>query len=154
MSALPRTFVKPVSRPAKRPSPARIVPPARPVLTVTAAAHTPSAASVPAPPVARATPTPQSVEAAIYSASAKPQVVHAGEVVEWNVRTSRAVTSVAAKSAGFTIPLEKRGPGAFGLSFRIPDEMPPLFRGTYAVTVEARAANGSSATAHLSLDLR
>lgn len=102
----------------------------------------------------RVTPSPEPTGAVIYSASANPRIAHAGDEIVWSVRTSRAVSSVAAKSAGFTIPLEKRAPGVFGLAFRIPKEMPPLFRGTYAVTIEARTASGSAATSQLSLNVQ
>jgi hypothetical protein len=108
-----------------------------------------------APPIevqASATPITPPL-AAIYSASATPRVAHAGDTIVWNVRTSRAIASVTAKSAGFTIPLEKRGPGVFGLSFVIPPQTPSFFHGTYAVTLEARTATGASATSQLSLKI-
>jgi hypothetical protein len=88
---------------------------------------------------------------AIYSVSATPKIARAGDTIVWNVRTSGDVTAVDAKATGFTIPLARQGPGRFSTAFVIPGAMPPIFRGTYNVEIEARTASGKKARSQLSL---
>jgi len=107
------------------------------------------------PPIAATSPAqrPQ-LGPAIYSVSASPTVARAGDTIVWNVRTSADVTAVSANATGFTIPLQRRGPGRFGTTFDIPSIVPPFFRGTYAIRIVARNAAGATVTSHLSMRLQ
>lgn len=90
----------------------------------------------------------------IYLVSATPRIAHAGETIVWKVRTSLDVRTVTASVTGFAIPLQRLGPGRFETTFQLPPAMPPIFRGTYDVTIEARKAAGAKATSHISLQVR
>jgi hypothetical protein len=140
----------PVARqnePSQPPSPAvRYHVPPRPKPRVTTA----RLAIVPHVAV-RAQSRPSPLVPTIYSVSATPTVARAGDTIVWKVRTSNDVTSVNASATGFTIPLQRRAPGHFGTTFEIPAMMPPFFRGTYLIGIEARNAAGIKATSRLTL---
>jgi len=107
-----------------------------------------------APVAATSRPQAPQLGPAIYSVSASPNVARAGDTIVWNVRTSADVTTVSANATGFTIPLQRQGPGRFGTTFEIPSIVPPFFRGTYAVRIVARNAAGVTTTSHLSMHLQ
>jgi len=96
-------------------------------------------------------PVPVPVVPAIYAASASPTVAHAGDVVAWDVRTSAEVATVTAGVKGFTVALERRSAGRFGVSFRIPSDVPGLFHGEYHVVVTATDPDGSKARTSLTM---
>ena len=72
----------------------------------------------------------------------------------WNVRTSLDISAVTASVTGFAIVLQRSGPGRFTTRFDLPANMPPIFRGTYDVAIEARNAAGAKATSHISLQVQ
>ena len=142
-----RPPVAPANETSQPPSPAvRYHVPPRPQPRVT----THLLASVPHV-AATAQSRPYSLVPAIYSVSATPKVARAGDTIVWKVRTSNDVTSVSASATGFTIPLQRQAPGRFGTTFEIPAMMPPFFRGTYLIGIDARNAAGIKATSHLTL---
>lgn len=90
----------------------------------------------------------------IYSVSASPPVVHNGETVSWDVRTSDNVSAVSAQVTGFSIALPQLGPGHFSVSFTVPAAAPPFLHGNYVVNVVARTSGGASASRTISLSFR
>ncbi|MBD5657827.1 MAG: hypothetical protein IAI50_22015 [Candidatus Eremiobacteraeota bacterium] len=140
--------------------------PAMPVLAPAAATQQPVAGSTASPgpttppaPAMSVAPAPvdtskgqQSTSpggAKIYAVVTTPSVVHAGEAVTWDVRTSSDVTGVSAHVSVYTLPLQPRGPGHFVLNFSIPSGVPAIFHGTYDLQLTAHGKNGSSATRHV-----
>ncbi len=87
----------------------------------------------------------------ILALSATPAVVHAGESIALNVRTSADVATVTGTVSAYTLPFKETSPGRFLLAFAIPPNVPGIFHGTYAMNVTARAADGSSATRSVSI---
>jgi hypothetical protein len=105
-------------------------------------------------PVAPATSLPASASAGgpqILSLRATPKVVHNGQSVVWDVRTTPDVVSVDAKSSFYALQLQKHGPGRFGLTFTIPSAVPWFFHGTYPMEVSAYASNGARAQRSITL---
>ena len=113
---------------AKRTSSARPPAPAR------------AAASAAAPVAPAAT---SAAEPRIYSIT-PPGVVHAGESVTWDVRTTPNVTSVRAHVSAYTFPLVQAGPGLFAVSFTVPANVPGIFHGTYSMNFQARTRDGAT----------
>jgi len=87
----------------------------------------------------------------ILALSASPAVVHAGESIALNVRTSTDVATVTGTVSAYTLPFKETSPGRFLLAFAIPPNVPGFFHGTYAMNVTARAVDGSSATRSVSI---
>jgi hypothetical protein len=83
---------------------------------------------------------------AIISASALPGVVHEGDTVTWDVRTTSDVVAVDAKVQLASFELQRDRPGHFGLVFRVPAGVPPLFHGTYDIELTAHTSSGARAT--------
>ncbi|MBC5810495.1 MAG: hypothetical protein GIW95_06545 [Candidatus Eremiobacteraeota bacterium] len=99
-------------------------------------------AAAPAPPATKA------ALATFYWLRATPHVVHAGDTVNWEARTSpdivvvRGAVQVNRFFPNYEFAFVKGAPGHFTMSFSIPANMPPVFRGTYEVRVVATAENG------------
>jgi hypothetical protein len=104
----------------------------------------------------RPPPAPPSVDLAphIYAVSAAPPVVHGGDTVSWDVRTSDNVSRVSAQVTGFSIALPRRGPGHFGVAFTIPSAAPPFLHRDYSVNVVARTDAGAETTRTISMSFR
>lgn len=105
-------------------------------------------------PVARAVvPTAAAAPAGpqILSIAVTPQIVHSGEAVSWNVRTTLDVTRVTAHVSAYSFDFERRGAGVFGLNFTVPANVPVVFHGAYALDVVARNAAGASVTRTVSV---
>ena len=80
-----------------------------------------------------------------------PSIVHGGDIVRRDVRTTANVVSVAAHVTLATLQLQRAEPGHFVLSFAIPQNAPGLFHGTYNVDVSATATDGAIATKTISM---
>jgi hypothetical protein len=80
----------------------------------------------------------------IISVATSPSIVHSGEAVTWNVRTSTDVVSVTAHVSAYTLPLQPQGPGRFFLGFTIPSTVPAVFHGTYSLELTARTQSGAT----------
>jgi hypothetical protein len=105
------------------------------------------AARMPAPTPAPTTPSgPQ-----IYSVHATPSIVHGGESVVWDVRTTPDVVSVDAQVSLYALQMEKQSAGHFALSFAVPSNVPWFFHGTYDLDVRAHSESGE--VAHRSISL-
>jgi hypothetical protein len=118
----------------------------------------PAARPAALPAVARSERAPLQSEAglapagpAIISASAFPSVVHGGDDVTWDVRTTSDVVAVDAQVQLASFPLQRVRPGRFGLVFHVPAGVPPAFHGSYAVELTARTSSGASATRRVEL---
>ncbi len=83
-----------------------------------------------------------------------PSVVHAGDNVVWNVRTTPDIVTVTAHVSAYTLPLQKLGPGRFALNFTVPANVPAVFHGTYALEVTATAGGGATAKSAVSMTFR
>jgi hypothetical protein len=122
---------------------------------VASPAAKPAASSVAAPasPASPATPAPSPVASGpqIYSLSATPAVVHAGEQVSFAARTTDDIASVTAFVSAYSLPFTRTSPGRFALAFAVPPNVPGLFHGTYAMNVVARSAQGASVSRSISI---
>ncbi|GAC1542619.1 MAG: hypothetical protein NVS3B16_07800 [Vulcanimicrobiaceae bacterium] len=78
-------------------------------------------------------------------------MVHAGENVTWDVRTTRDIVSVSAHVSAYTIPLQRTGSGRFALSFTVPANVPAFFHGTYNLDVTGETSAGSTAKRTVSM---
>jgi PBP1b-binding outer membrane lipoprotein LpoB len=92
----------------------------------------------------RRTSLPARPESQIYSVSASPSVVHDGQAVVWDVRTTPDIVSVTATTTMIALPLQRFSPGHFGLTFAIPRGVPGFFHGTYNMDVSAVSAHGAT----------
>ena len=119
---------------------------------VASPAAKPAASSV-AAPASPATPAPSPVASGpqIYSLSATPAVVHAGEQVSFAARTTDDIASVTAFVSAYSLPFTRTSPGRFALAFAVPPNVPGLFHGTYAMNVVARSAQGASVSRSISI---
>jgi hypothetical protein len=90
----------------------------------------------------------------IYSVVVLPTSVGAGQVVAGSVTTSSNVASVVATVAGISAGMPKIGIGRFALTYKLPDFIPPTFRGKYPVTVVARNVDGVATSRVVELTLR
>ena len=119
---------------------------------VASPAAKPAASSV-AAPASPATPAPSPVASGpqIYSLSATPAVVHAGEQVSFAARTTDDIASVTAFVSAYSLPFTRTSPGRFALAFAVPANVPGLFHGTYAMNVVARSAQGASVSRSISI---
>jgi hypothetical protein len=145
------------SEPEHRTSTAPLVAPTRAVPAVVPRATAPLARTpTPAPALAsQATRAPVAIETPagprILSLRATPAVVHSGQSVVWDVRTTPDVVSVDAKVSVYGLKLVKQAPGHFGLSFAIPNGVPWFFHGIYDLDVSAHSNTGEIAHRSISL---
>jgi len=95
-------------------------------------------AAVPVP-VARASAAPR-----IVSIATSPEVVHAGDTVRWDVRTTPDVSAVTAKVAAYGFTFVRVAAGHFTLAFAIPQTVPFFFHGDYHLAVVAAAPAGDA----------
>lgn len=133
-----------VSAPSTAPLPT-LAPTRRPVAPSASPAGAATAATVAPSPVATAAP---SVAAGprIVSVAVSPPIVHDGDTVRWEVKTSDDVTAVSAKVKVYAFNLQRLGPGRFELAFTIPHGVPGFFHGTYDLDLQARDAAGTVAS--------
>jgi len=80
-------------------------------------------------------------------------VVHSGETVSGDIKTSLNVASVEASIASFTVPVPKIGPGLFALSYTVPD-IPFFLHRTYAMDVSAHSTSGRTVHRSVSITIR
>jgi len=102
-------------------------------------------------PVARPRATTAPTGPQILSVSATPSVIHAGQSVAWDVRTTSDIVSVSANVTAYHLPLQRTEPGHFVLNFTIPSNVPGFFHGTYSLDVRGETASGASADRYVSL---
>jgi len=105
-----------------------------------------------APVAPLATPVPSPAPPQIYSVRATPAVVHGGDSVVWDVRTTPDVVSVVARTSLYSLPLNIVAPGHFVLTFAIPNNVPFFFHGNYNLDVAANSSTGD--TTHRLVSLR
>ncbi|GAC1441849.1 MAG: hypothetical protein NVSMB59_02960 [Vulcanimicrobiaceae bacterium] len=103
---------------------------------------------------AAAAPSPVASGPQIISVVASPAVVHAGQTVSWDVRTTPDIVSVAASVSAYHLPLQRSGPGHFVLNFAIPPNVPWFFHGNYTLDVHGQTAGGAGADRQVSLSFR
>jgi hypothetical protein len=106
-------------------------------------AASPSPAPSPAAPHGPAAPQ-------ILSIWATPKVVHSGDLVQWTVRTSDDVTRVTAGIPNYEFALERRSAGRFWTAFRLPPNVPQMFKHEYKINVTAFGPGGHT-TSSMSL---
>jgi hypothetical protein len=137
---------------AVRATPSAVATP-RAVATRTAAPVRKRVAAAPLAPIATPVPSPVASPATprIYSVRATPAVVHGGDSVVWDVRTTPDVVSVVARTSLYSLPLNKVAPGHFVLSFAIPNNVPFFFHGNYNLDVAANSSTGDTAHRLISL---
>ncbi len=87
----------------------------------------------------------------ILSVRTSPSVVHAGESITWDVRTTADIVAVTAHVSAYTIPLKRTRPGHFGLSFTVPSNVPAFFHGTYNLDVTGETTRGATAKRTVSM---
>lgn len=116
-------------------------------------AATPTARATVATPVAPVTQA-EPGKPAILTVSVSPAIVHNGETVSWDVKTTPDVTAVEAKVSFATLSLQKQAPGHFVLAFTIPTSAPPFMHSAYKVNVVAHAGYGETLTRTVSLEFR
>jgi hypothetical protein len=75
-----------------------------------------------------------------------PAIVHSGDTLVWNVRTTPDVVDVVAHVTVYAFRLQKHARGLYVLSFTIPPGVPGFFHGTYTLDLVARSASGAEAT--------
>jgi len=97
-------------------------------------------------------PTPSGPQ--ILYLSATPAVVHGGQSVVWDVRTTPDVVSVDARVSLYALQLHRRSPGRFFLSFQVPRGLPWFFHGNYRLDVRAHSAQGAIVHRSISLDFQ
>jgi len=112
----------------------------------TAAPATPASAAPATAPAASAAPAAQ-----ILSVNTSPSVVHAGENVSWDVRTTTDIVAVTAHVSAYTIPLQRTAPGRFALNFTVPSNVPAFFHGTYNLDVTGESSGGATAKRTVSM---
>lgn len=78
-------------------------------------------------------------------------MVHGGDSVVWDVRTTRDVVRVVARTPFYALPLNKIAPGHFTLSFAIPNGVPYFFHRSYDLDVGASSATGDTVHRQISL---
>ena len=125
--------------------------PAPPLASAANASAAPVGAPSASPPATTVVPSPAATGPRIVSVSATPSVVHDGDTVHWDVRTSPDVVAVSAKVATYGFNLQRSGPGHFTLGFAIPHGVPFFFHRTYTLDVVARDAAGATANTTISL---
>ncbi len=106
--------------------------------TAPLAAASPPAVGTPAPTAA------VSGAPRIVSLATSPDVVHAGDTVRWDVRTTPDVSGVTAKVATYGFTFVRVAPGHFTLAFAIPPSVPFFFHGDYRLAVLAAAPAGDA----------
>ncbi len=116
-----------------------VLPAAHPRAEPANVASAPARAPAPSPAPVSTPPPP-----AIYSASATPPIVHGGQALVWDVRTTPDVVSVSARTTMIVLPLQHLGPGHFGLTFSVPQGVPGFFHGTYRMDVSAVTSAGAT----------
>jgi hypothetical protein len=135
-------------------------------LATAAAAYVPAPASAPATlaregeshvasaaaDVPKPAPAPSGPE--IYSVRTTPAVVHGGDSVVWDVRTTPDVVKVVARTSLYALALNRVAPGHFVLSFAIPNGVPAFFHGNYNLDVAADTEAGDTAHRHVSLSFQ
>lgn len=89
----------------------------------------------------------------IISYSIGATVVHPGQTLAGNVRTTPDVVAVSVHVMGFSVPMRKTGPGAFSLAWVVP-QIPPLFFRTYTLTAVASTAGGQTAAQSMPVTIR
>lgn len=82
---------------------------------------------------------------------ATPNVVHGGQAVIWDVRTTPDIVSVTAHVAAITLPMRRLSAGHFGLTFAVPNGVPFFFHGTYDMDVQALTTGGQTLHHDISL---
>jgi hypothetical protein len=107
-----------------------------PAAAVAGASAQPASAS-PAPLPSPSGPT-------IYSVSATPRIVHAGDSISFSAHTSSDIVKVTAFVSAYTLPFTRTSSGVFTLAFSIPAHVPWFFHGTYSLNVVARSQQGTS----------
>lgn len=80
----------------------------------------------------------------ILSVNTAPSVVHAGESVNWDVRTTPDIVAVTAHVSAYNIPLHRTAPGRFALNFTVPSNVPAIFHGTYNLDVTGQTTAGAT----------
>lgn len=111
-----------------------------------AATAAPASAALATAPAASAAPAAQ-----ILSVNTSPSVVHAGENVSWDVRTTTDIVAVTAHVSAYTIPLQRTAPGRFALNFTVPSNVPAFFHGTYNLDVTGESSGGATAKRTVSM---
>jgi hypothetical protein len=111
-----------------------------------AATAAPASAAPATAPAASAAPAAQ-----ILSVNTSPSVVHAGENVSWDVRTTTDIVAVTAHVSAYTIPLQRTAPGRFALNFTVPSNVPAFFHGTYNLDVTGESSGGATAKRTVSM---
>jgi glucose/arabinose dehydrogenase len=144
--ARPSEQVHHISTPAPQEPTARSQPVVAPSTSAPAVRTPAPATSSPAPAAVKTPSGPQ-----ILSLRATPAVVHSGQSVVWDVRTTPDVVSVDAKVSVYALQFVKQAPGHFGLSFAIPNGVPWFFHGTYNLDVSAHSNSGEIAHRSISL---
>ncbi len=111
-------------------------------------ATAPLAAPSPSPsPPGVGTPAPTASASGaprIVSLATSPDVVHAGDTVRWDVRTTPDVSGVTAKVATYGFTFVRVAAGHFTLAFAIPPAVPFFFHGDYRLAVIAAAPAGDA----------
>jgi hypothetical protein len=115
--------------------------PPPPLPAATGAAST--AAAIPATAVPVTASAAAVVAPKILSVQTSPAVVHDGDTLLWNVRTTPDVVDVVAHVTVYAFRLAKHGAGAYVLTFTIPHGVPGFFHGTYTLDLVARSATGA-----------
>lgn len=131
--------------------PSAVASPRRDAAVVQVTPTSPVAPAAPVAPVASATPTVGPTGPQILSVVVSPAVIHAGEAVVWDVRTTGDIVRVAANVTAYHLPLQRAGRGHFVLNFTVPSNVPGFFHGTYALDVRGETAQGASASRRVSL---
>jgi hypothetical protein len=78
-------------------------------------------------------------------------VVHGGDAVKWDVRTTPDIVSVSAHVAAITLPMRRLSAGHFALTFAVPSGVPFFFHGTYDMDVQALTTGGQTLHHDISL---
>ncbi len=126
----------------------------RPVASAVTAAATAAPTPTAAPTALPATPSPAPIGPRFVSVSATPSVVHDGDTVRWDVRTTSDVVAVSAHVATYGFALQRSGPGHFTLGFQIPKGVPFFFHRTYNLDVVARDRAGATANTTIALEFQ
>ncbi len=116
----------------------------------------PAATGVPVASAATAAPQPAATPSGpqIYSVHTTPSVVHGGDSVVWDVRTTPDVVKVVARTSLYALSLNRVAPGHFTLSFAIPSGVPSFFHGNYNLDVAANTSSGDTAHRQVSLSFQ
>ncbi len=71
-----------------------------------------------------------------------PAVVHDGDTLLWDVRTTPDVVDVVAHVTVYAFRLQKQAAGQYVLAFTIPKGVPGFFHGNYTLNLVARSVTG------------